>query len=280
MTKKFDDRTLDLLCEQALNGLTREQRQELDSLDARAFDSLEANELELAAVKLSLIGLEKDAQLPEHLFSKILADSAGHVKGEQNVFTKPRTEPVTAREPSGGLFGWLGWAAAAIACIALVVTIFNTRGTTEVAGPTPPEQTNEVLTPAQLRQRLIESEQALVRAEWAKGNVPQSEGISGDVVWSDSKQEGFMRIKGLPVNDASKEQYQLWIFEDGKLEEHPKDGGVFDVNDAGEVIIPINAKLKTIDPKAFAITVEKPGGVVVSSRKQIAGLAAVKPSQT
>lgn len=280
MTKKIDDRTLDLLCEQALYGLTEEQLRELGTLDEKALGSMDEQELEITAARLSLIGIEETAQLPEHLFSKILADSKDHIKVEQNVFTKPRTEPVSPRESSGGLFGWLGWAAAAVACIALVVTIFNTRETTEVAGPTPPEQTNEVLTPAQLRQRLIESEQALVRAEWAKGNVPQSEGISGDVVWSDSKQEGFMRIKGLPVNDASKEQYQLWIFEDGKLEAHPKDGGVFDVNDAGEVIIPINAKLKTIDPKAFAITVEKPGGVVVSNRDKIAGLAAVKPSQT
>ncbi len=280
MTKKFDDRTLDLLCEQALYGLTEEQLRELGTLDEKALGSLDAQELELTAARLSLIGIEETAQLPEHLFSKILADSKSHIKVEQNVFTKPRTEPVSPKETSGGLFGWLGWAAAAVACIALVVTIFNTRGTTEVAGPTPPVQTNDVLTPAQLRQRLIETEQALVRAEWAKGNVPQSEGISGDVVWSDSKQEGFMRIKGLPVNDAAKEQYQLWIFEDGKLEAHPKDGGVFDVNDAGEVIIPINAKLKTIDPKAFAITVEKPGGVVVSERDKIAGLAAVKSSQT
>ncbi|MBK6751223.1 MAG: hypothetical protein IPG67_14780 [Acidobacteria bacterium] len=38
----------------------------------------------------------------------------------------------------------------------------------------------------------------------------------------------------------------------------------------GDVIIPIDAKLKAKNPAMFAITVEKPGGVVVSDRKKIA----------
>ena len=100
--------------------------------------------------------------------------------------------------------------------------------------------------------------------------------VSGELVWSDAKQAGFMRFRGLPVNDAAKEQYQLWIFENAKLEEHPKDGGVFDITAEGDVIIPIDAKLATKDPKVFAITVERPGGVVVSDRKKIAALAKVE----
>ena len=32
-----------------------------------------------------------------------------------------------------------------------------------------------------------------------------------------------------------------------------------------EVLIPIDAKLAVVDPKAFAITAEQPGGVVVSA---------------
>ena len=41
----------------------------------------------------------------------------------------------------------------------------------------------------------------------------------------------------------------------------------------GDVIVPIRAKLHVVDPKIFAVTVEKPGGVVVSSRDRIALLA-------
>ena len=89
-----------------------------------------------------------------------------------------------------------------------------------------------------------------------------------------------MTFRGLPVNDPNVEAYQLWMFEDAKLEDFPKDGGVFNVTAEGEVIIPIDAKLRTIDPKAFAITIEKPGGVVRSDREKIAVLGPVKPSTT
>ena len=72
-----------------------------------------------------------------------------------------------------------------------------------------------------------------------------------------------MRFIGMPVNDPNRQQYQLWIV-DPDRDAQPVDGGVFDVNEDGEVIVPINAKLPIDDPTTFAITVEKPGGVVVS----------------
>jgi anti-sigma-K factor RskA len=53
------------------------------------------------------------------------------------------------------------------------------------------------------------------------------------------------------------------------------DGGVFDVSSDGEVIVPINARLRVSRATLFAVTVEKPGGVVVSSRERIAALAKI-----
>ncbi len=44
----------------------------------------------------------------------------------------------------------------------------------------------------------------------------------------------------------------------------PVDGGVFDITGEGEVIVPIDAKLPIGTPAVFAITLEQPGGVVVS----------------
>ena len=64
-------------------------------------------------------------------------------------------------------------------------------------------------------------------------------------------------------------QYQLWIFDKGRDVRYPVDGGVFDVSAAGEVVIPITAKLAIGQPTLFAVTVETPGGVVVSERKRI-----------
>jgi len=48
------------------------------------------------------------------------------------------------------------------------------------------------------------------------------------------------------------------------------DGGVFDITDDGKVIVPIEAKLPVGAPTLFAITVERPGGVVVSDQGRIA----------
>ena len=46
------------------------------------------------------------------------------------------------------------------------------------------------------------------------------------------------------------------------------DGGVFDVR-GDEVVIPIHAAVRVFEPKLFAVTVERPGGVVVSKRERI-----------
>jgi len=52
------------------------------------------------------------------------------------------------------------------------------------------------------------------------------------------------------------------------------DGGVFDVPaDATEVVVPIHAAIAVGAAQAFAVTVEKPGGVVVSAREHIVALA-------
>ena len=116
----------------------------------------------------------------------------------------------------------------------------------------------------------------MIKASWAPGNVKDMKNISGDIVWSDSKQAGYMRFHGLPVNDKTKQTYQLWIFDETQDAKTPIDGGVFDIQDNGDVIIPITAKLKAVHPKMFAVTMEKPGGAVVSNRDKIPALAKVE----
>ncbi|MEM7228940.1 MAG: anti-sigma factor, partial [Planctomycetota bacterium] len=83
---------------------------------------------------------------------------------------------------------------------------------------------------------------------------------------------------GLEANDPSVMQYQLWIFDAERSADHPVDGGVFDIPaGGGEVIVPIDPKLAVSDATLFAITVEQPGGVVVSARERIVLLA--QPAQ-
>jgi anti-sigma-K factor RskA len=72
-----------------------------------------------------------------------------------------------------------------------------------------------------------------------------------------------------PGERSDEAQYQLWIFDRQRDQAYPVDGGVFDVTSTGEVIVPIAAKLRVGDAALFAVTVERPGGVVVSRREHI-----------
>ena len=62
--------------------------------------------------------------------------------------------------------------------------------------------------------------------------------------------------------DPSKEQYQLWIVDSSKKQ--PVDGGVFDVRPDGTALVRVRAPILVKDAKAFAITKETAGGVVVT----------------
>ena len=87
-----------------------------------------------------------------------------------------------------------------------------------------------------------------------------------------------MTFRGLPANDPTRTQYQLWIFDQNQDERHPVDGGVFDIAPgSSEAVVPITAKLAVHTPTLFAVTIEKPGGVVVSSRQRLV-LAAKVPA--
>ncbi|MEL6715184.1 MAG: anti-sigma factor, partial [Planctomycetota bacterium] len=99
--------------------------------------------------------------------------------------------------------------------------------------------------------------------------------LTGEVIWSDADNAGYMYIDGLPANDPQVAQYQLWIFrgQDPALEPHPVDGGVFDVLADGAVVVPIDAKIGVGSAGLFAVTVEEPGGVVVSERESIVAVA-------
>ncbi|MBA3441043.1 MAG: hypothetical protein H0T92_14355 [Pyrinomonadaceae bacterium] len=69
------------------------------------------------------------------------------------------------------------------------------------------------------------------------------------------------------------------MFDRQQDERYPVDGGIFDVKGtAGEIIVPIEAKIAVREPTLFALTVERPGGVVVSSRERLLLTARVPES--
>lgn len=272
---------LDLLCDKFVYGLDDAEAKQLNEL---GFDAKEAASIEQTIAALGLVGLDAEAPMPAHLQAKLLQNAESYFGSEASAVVAEEELPARQIVLSGGSgsswFNWLGWGFAAAASVALAFVLFTGRGPDNRAGlqPTPTPTPQERLDPSQQRQKLIESSPGqIIRADWSPGKMPNVT-VAGDVVWDAVKQVGYMRLKGLPKNDVSKETYQLWIVDGSQNPKTPIDGGTFDINSDGEVIIPINAKLKAIDPKAFAITVEKPGGVVVSEQGKLAALAPVKPA--
>lgn len=168
-----------------------------------------------------------------------------------------RSSPPRPRRRAPVIVAWI----AAAACLALAVgAVLWARGQERVPviAAAPP--------PAEARAELLATAGDAATLAW--------QAASGDVVWSPSKQRGYMRFRGLAPNDPKVAQYQLWIFDKRRDERFPVDGGVFDVTSDGEVIVPISAKLPVGDAVLFAVTVEAPGGVVVSKRERIVVTAA------
>lgn len=268
MSDSSKERLMELLAYLATEGLSPEEQTELD----RLLDSnpdWEQSQFELAAAALSLTDLKIEEPLPSPLRSKILNEvyrqmDMAERDAEEKTTSSAKRDNVVALSRSG--FGWqrggwlgqAGWLAAA-ACLVLAVIGWWPRLQT----PVPPSV-------AEMRAKLLAQAPDLLQTSWTAA-ASDATGVRGDVVWSNSLQRGFMRFHGLPANDPQLGEYQLWIFDATRDERFPIDGGVFSVDrETDEVIVSINAKLKVSEPTLFAITVERPGGVVVSKRDRLA----------
>jgi len=130
--------------------------------------------------------------------------------------------------------------------------------------------------PAEARRALLATADDVVRVPWTATEDPAARGAGGDVVWSPSRQAGFMTFAGLAPNDPARQQYQLWIFDATRDERYPVDGGVFDVEPgAAPAVVPFDAAVPVERATLFAVTVERPGGTVVSTRERLPLLASV-----
>lgn len=204
-------------------------------------------QIELAAAAVLVAESAPQEPLPDSLRDKLLDDA--------RTFATPASVTAISSRAPQPRSGWLqgaGWLAAATLFIALVW---------QSAEQTPPAIAEPTI--AELREQLSTID-GTVTLTWGQSELSPFDGVRGDVVWNNERQQGFLRLVNMPANNPSVTQYQLWIV-DPERDSNPIDGGVFNVIAAsGEVLIPIDAKLPVIDAKAFAITEERPGGVVVS----------------
>ena len=268
-------RLLELLADRALFGLEPEEADELRTLlrrhpevDAEQFDRLVAGLEETVSAE----GLEP---MPSDVRAKVVPPTASipsPTNADMPVVTHPAPDPRDARNRTGiaPARGWNGSAGWLVAAASLLLAAMGWMRGRDLPIP------SATVDVAAARTAMLKSGTGVFQGDWQIQADPTSQGASGDVVWSDREQTGFMRFRGLAANDPRQEQYQLWIFDATQDPSTPIDGGVFDVpNGVREVIVPINANLKVSAPTLFAITVEKPGGVVVSKRTRLPLLAKV-----
>jgi hypothetical protein len=268
--------------------------------------------LEQSVAALTVAGGQEFEPLPERLRVRIATDATAYFGAEWRAaeVPTPATTPRSAR-PEPPREDWVrfgGWLAAA-ACLLVAVLSWTTRpAPVSVQARTPPAQgpasvvapeesrpaerqiaqppaTNTVRVaevaavpvepdPEAARAQLLASRRPVLHRAWRSGGDPTGLHVSGDVVWDPATQTGYMRFAGLPRNDPNVAQYQLWIFDGTRDDRYPIDGGVFNITGAREgEVVAIHAKLKVAVPLMFAITIERPGGVVVSDRSRLAALA-------
>ncbi|MCA9107771.1 MAG: anti-sigma factor [Planctomycetales bacterium] len=295
----------ELLAEAAVFGtaeLTQEDRLRIEAANAAEKPLVgEANELEsLAALVLGGAAWQDQeaANLSDgwqdRLLNRFEQEMPAQVDDTQPSQASPlesQTEAATVPRATDGEVGraadlasssWgtgrAGWSPLAIAAafvlgvsVGLIVALNwrseNLGGTTAVASRSLEESYRSLVT-----------ESDTTRVDWQANGAGE---IAGFVVWNDRLQRGFMAFESLAPNDPAIEQYQLWIFDTARSDDHPVDGGVFDMalTEAtridGVTLVPIDAKLPVTHAKMFALTVEPPGGSVVSSREQLPGLAVI-----
>ena len=248
----WDERTLDLAIDRFTVGLDQRDGATLDRLAESA--DLQEFEYTLAAVHLACLG---DVEAPPAEFlSRLERSGRQHLAMDVN---SPEPERGLTPFPSRAL-PFAGWLVAA--ALLLSFLLFRPTGDGD---------------PYAQRATLIADAGDLIRIEWTATEDPAAAGASGDVVWSTSSQQGYMRFQNLAPNDPKESQYQLWIFDPTRAdwEAKPVDGGVFDVPSDGEVVVPIDAKLAVRETSLFAVTIEVPGGVVVSEREHLVLTAAL-----
>lgn len=262
---------MDLLIKEATEGLTAEESARLAAL-LREVPAAERSAMERTVAALFAAGAGKPEAMPAGLKDRILANAPGKAGAASTAqVSAGNVTPFPGRSTRrGGMSPAAGWWAAA-ASLVLAIAGWWPR---IVGDHAPPPPVAEVTAEA-ARKAMLAEQSTLQVSLTAASDKP----LTGDVVFDPVRQVGFLRFQGIPANDPRLAQYQLWIADAGRKQPEPVDGGVFDVTPqataSGDVIIPFRAKLPVGKAAAFVVTMEQPGGVVVSKQERVLALAKV-----
>ena len=242
-----------LLADRAIQGADAAEEaairclmQQTPSMDAESFDRA------AAALDLALQQGHEEA-IPAHVLDKLQAQAAS-IKLEAQPSNKAIIQPVAVsstprsgrRSGIANAVAWTGWLVAAVVLLAMWL-------------PSSPKMPSI--------DQLMQQGALVVKGQVGKEGKPD---LAGEFIWDSKTQQGYMKLTGFDVNDPTVSQLQLWIFDEKDFtKDTPIDGGVFNITSKNEVLIPIKPNLKVGNPHLFAITVERPGGVMKSERKKL-----------
>jgi hypothetical protein len=279
-----DERLQELLAARASEGLSPAEQEELrDYIDR--YPAADLDEFDRVAASIALAGLRVEP-MPAALRARIEAEAQAWFAAREAPAPAAATpesgaRPVPLPVRPRPVAAWSGWLAAAAALVLAVAGWLQFDRAVEERGALAARQAAleaalaalEEPAPAELRAALEGRPDTLV-LPWSATDDPAARGAHGQVLWSPEQQAGVMHFRGLAPNDPAVAQYQLWIFDAGRDDRFPVDGGVFDIpGGVDEALVPIRARLPVGEAVLFAITVEAPGGVVVSARERIALVA-------
>lgn len=298
-------RLLEVAIERSVGGLSAAELREMERALGPAVAELD-DSFERAAAAVHLALRPPLEPMPRELAIRIADDADRHYAAMRAPRVAERRRAAARGAELPRWFAYGGWIAAAASFVAFVGVLLLERagqaggapGTPQVAQVAPAatqagdeptavplvarpalragadtEPAAEAPSPAEARAALLANQPFVLRRNWSAAGDPIGRGVTGDVVWDARTQTGYMRFVGLRRNDAAREQYQLWIFDGRRDQRYPVDGGVFDADGRDEIVVPIRARLPVGTPLAFAVTLERAGGVVVSDRERVVVIA-------
>lgn len=284
-------RAEELLLDRATVGLDAGEHAELELLCAELGLDSDDESFDLAAAAFAVAATPQE-RMPAALREKIAGAARGASGVEGGVSDAERrelklvgSEPLRMRpQPTRlelvtyKLMAYSGWIAAA-ASLAFAATLYFGRAPVLL----PPTNSGIVMAPVTAPESPTDRARATLDrilnshdSQAVVAPLMEADGSSGppapvgQVVWSNDSNEGVLVLANLPAIDTPGDAYQLWVVDALRDERFPVDAGTFNVEPGtNKALIQFSAKLPVAYPRAFAITIERAGGNVVSTQSPV-----------